>query len=79
MTLFAQGQHASSKPVGLELNSSSFSGRRVCLSVNERRGKGEGRTQDTWSFPPFPPHRGMHLLSVDSGRGAGSVSLLSQD
>ena len=71
VTSSALGQHASSKPVVLELNSSSFSGKGSCLPVNERRGKGEGRTQDKWSSPhpphPVPPPQESVPPIVDSG------------
>lgn len=50
VTSFALGQHASSKPVGLELNSHSFPGRWACLPGNGRREEERGR-REQHTFP----------------------------
>lgn len=60
---FAWGQHASSKPVGLELKFSIFPGRRACLPRYQKREKEQPENQD-----PFSKHRHVYFSRL-LGRG----------
>ena len=74
VTSFAPGQHASSEPVRLELNSSSFSGRRACLFLDER--KGRGRREEASRLASLGIEE--HISQRGRWTGAGAGPLLSQ-
>ena len=74
VTSFAPGQHASSEPVRLELNSSSFSGRRACLFLDERKGRGRREENGGGFTPSLSRHRGAHLPAWMVDRGWGWAS-----